>query len=81
MEEQKARVDELQDICRRNPDTKAYLDTKVYPYVRNALEALLKEIDFRKLRVDEGEDLPEIQPLLFLAQYLMRHNPIDVPAG
>jgi hypothetical protein len=77
MEEHKARLEELQDLRRNDPEVKAYLDTKLYPSVRNALEALLIEIDFRKVRVDEGEDLPEIQPLLFLAQYLMRNNPTD----
>jgi hypothetical protein len=67
-------MDQLQELCARDAEAKAYLQSKVFPIVTCAFEALLNEIDFRRKRVEEGEELPEIQPLLFLAQYLMRNN-------
>jgi hypothetical protein len=67
-------MEQLQELCARDPDVKAYLQSRVFPIVTSSFEALLNEIDFRRKRVEEGEELPEIQPLLFLAQYLMRNN-------
>jgi hypothetical protein len=72
-------MDELRELCTSDPDTKAYLNTKVFPTVRECLELLLTELARRQVRVDEGEELPPIQPLLFLAQNLMRRNPQDAP--
>ena len=72
-------MEELQQLIRQKPELRPYLKEKVYPALTDALEALLNEIEHRRLRVEEGEELPEIQPILFLAQYLMRHNPVDQP--
>lgn len=68
-------MERLQELYRQKPELKEYLQANLFPVVADAFEALLKEIDLRRVRVEEGENLPEIQPLLFLAQYLMRHNP------
>ncbi|OHT03909.1 hypothetical protein TRFO_28755 [Tritrichomonas foetus] len=68
-------MEALQQLIRQKPELKPYFQEKVYPVLTNALEALLNEIEFRRLRVEDGEELPEIQPILFLAQYLMRNNP------
>lgn len=70
-------MERLQELYRQKPELKDYLHKKLFPVVADAFEALLKEIDFRRVRVEEGEDLPEIQPLLFLAQYLMRNHPTE----
>ena len=70
-------MDKLQAACQANPNLKPYLTEKVFPILTDALEALLKEIEFRQKRVEGGEMIQEIQPLLFLAQYLMRHNPAE----
>jgi hypothetical protein len=72
-------MNELRELCASDPDVKAYLNTKVFPTVRECLELLLTELARRQLRVDEGEELPPIQPLLFLAQNLMRRSPHDAP--
>ena len=71
-------MEKLQEVYRKNPESREYLQQKVFPVVADAFEALLKEIEFRQKRVEEGEPLPEIKPLLFLAQYLMRNNPTQV---
>ena len=68
-------MEKLQELCRQKPEVKQYLQQNVFPVVADSIEALLNAIDQRKIRVDEGEDLPEIEPLLFLAQHLMRINP------
>ena len=68
-------MEELSNLCHTKPELKPYLQKKVFPTLQKAFEALLEEIEFYKKRKDTGEDLPEIQPLLFLAQYLMRNNP------
>jgi hypothetical protein len=70
-------MNELRELCSSNPDVKAYLNTKVLPTIRECLQLLLTEMARRQVRVDEGEELPPIQPLLFLAQNLMRLNPED----
>lgn len=70
-------MEKLQELCRQKPELKPYLTEKVFPTLTDSLEALLNEIQFRQKRVEAGEQLPEIQPLLFLAQYLMRHNPVE----
>lgn len=71
-------MEELQNLTREKPELKPYFQEKVYPILTNAFEALLNEIEFRRLRAEGGENLPEIQPILFLAQYLMRNNPNEV---
>jgi hypothetical protein len=72
-------VGDLKQLCQSNPEVKSYLDAQVFPVVRDGFESLLKELDFRERRAGEGEELPPIQPLLFMAQYLMRNNPNDRP--
>jgi hypothetical protein len=46
----------------------------VFPILTSGLEELLKAVEDRekKLKESEEEDIPEVQPLLFLARYLMR---------
>jgi hypothetical protein len=61
-------MQELRELCQSNPEAKAYLNAKVFPAVKDCLQLLLTELDRRQTRVDEGEQLPEIQPILFLAQ-------------
>ena len=68
-------MEKLQELCRQKPELKQYLDDKLFPALTNALQALLEEQEFYQKRTSAGEKLPEIQPILFLAQYLMRHNP------
>lgn len=68
-------MEELQDLCRQKPELKPYLTEKLFPVLTEAFEKLLEELEFNKKRTDAGEKLPPIQPLLYIAQYLMRHNP------
>ena len=68
-------MEELQELCAKKPELKKYLDDKLFPTLTEALQALLEEQEFTEKRRSAGEDLPKIQPILFLAQYLMRHNP------
>ena len=68
-------MEELQQLCTEKPELKQYLDEKLFPTLTDALQALLEEQEFTEKRRSAGENLPKIQPILFLAQYLMRHNP------
>ena len=65
-------MENLRHVCESDPNIKAYLSDKVFPVLTDGLEALLKAIDDRK---KNSESLPEIEPILFLAQYLIRNNP------
>ena len=67
-------------------DVRIYLEEKVFPILTDGLEELLKAVDERNKKMnkeptkngeeeEEEEGIPEIQPLLFLAKYLMRHAP------
>ena len=56
-------------------DVRVYLEEKVFPVLTSGLEELLKAVDEREKKIhEEEEDVPEIQPLLFLARYLMSHS-------
>ncbi|EAX97440.1 hypothetical protein TVAG_226840 [Trichomonas vaginalis G3] len=68
-------MEELQAVIREKPELKQYLEEKLFPTLTDGFEALLVEQELMSKRVNSGEKLPEIQPILFLAQYLMRHNP------
>jgi hypothetical protein len=62
---------------KKKPDVRVYLEEKVFPVLTRGLEELLRAVEDRekKLRETEEEEVPEVQPLLFLARYLMRHAP------
>ena len=63
---------------KKKPDVRVYLEEKVFPILTNGLEELLKAVEDREKKlkeVGEEEDIPEIQPLYFLARYLMRNAP------
>jgi hypothetical protein len=59
----------------KKPDVRTYLEEKVFPILTRGLEELLRAVEQRekKLRDSEEEDIPEVQPLFFLARYLMRN--------
>jgi hypothetical protein len=59
----------------KKPDVRTYLEEKVFPILTSGLEELLRAVEQRekKLHDSEEEDIPEIQPLFFLARYLMRN--------
>jgi hypothetical protein len=63
--------------AKKKPDVREYLEEKVFPILTRGLEELLRAVEDRerKLKESEEEDIPEVQPLLFLARYLMRNSP------
>jgi hypothetical protein len=62
--------------AKKKPDVRVYLEEKVFPILTSGLEELLRAVEDRekKLKESEEEDIPEVQPLLFLARYLMRNG-------
>ena len=59
----------------QKPDVRVYLEEKVFPILTNGLEELLRAVEERENKAKEEEDVPEIQPLFFLARYLMKNSP------
>ena len=59
----------------QRPDVRVYLEEKVFPILTSGLEELLMAVEENKKKAKEEEDVPEIQPLFFLARYLMKHSP------
>lgn len=70
-----SKYEQFQRLLHEKPALKDYFEANVFPVLTNALESLLVDIDLRRRRTDSGEEVPPVQPVLFLAQYLMRHNP------
>jgi hypothetical protein len=72
-----ARAAPAGDQGEKKPDVRTYLEEKVFPILTSGLEELLRAVEQREkqLRDSEEEDIPEVQPLLFLARYLMRNAP------
>jgi hypothetical protein len=65
------------DQEKKKPDVRIYLEEKIFPILTSGLEELLRAVEEREkdLKDSEEEDIPEVQPLLFLARYLMRNAP------
>ncbi|XP_019366784.1 PREDICTED: EF-hand calcium-binding domain-containing protein 5 [Gavialis gangeticus] len=61
-------------------DTRAYLLDKLLPTLVPGVEKLLMEVERKKV-LDTSTDPPKLDPIHFLGEYLMRHNPqFDVSA-
>uniref|UniRef100_A0A7M4F639 EF-hand calcium binding domain 5 n=1 Tax=Crocodylus porosus TaxID=8502 RepID=A0A7M4F639_CROPO len=61
-------------------DTRAYLLDKLLPTLVPGVEKLLMEVERKKV-LDTSTDPPKFDPIHFLGEYLMRHNPqFDVSA-
>jgi hypothetical protein len=63
--------------AKKKPDVRVYLEEKVFPILTRVREELLRAVEDRekKAKESEEEEIPDIQPLLFLARYLMRNAP------
>ncbi|XP_075760704.1 EF-hand calcium-binding domain-containing protein 5 isoform X1 [Pelodiscus sinensis] len=55
-------------------DTRAYLLDKLLPTLVPGVEKLLMEVERKKV-LDTDRDPPKFDPINFLGEYLMRHNP------
>ncbi|TFJ99506.1 EF-hand calcium-binding domain-containing protein 5 [Platysternon megacephalum] len=55
-------------------DTRAYLLDKLLPTLVPGVEKLLMEVE-RKKMLETDQDPPKFDPINFLGEYLMRHNP------
>lgn len=64
-----------QTAQQQKPDVRVYLEEKVFPILTSGLEELLTAVEEREKKIQEGEEIPEIHPLFFLARYLMKHAP------
>ncbi|XP_006036172.1 EF-hand calcium-binding domain-containing protein 5 [Alligator sinensis] len=61
-------------------DTRAYLLDKLLPTLVPGVEKLLMEVERKKV-LDTSTDPPKFDPIHFLGEYLMRHNPrFDISA-
>jgi len=65
----------------REPEVKQYLAERVLPALVPGLTHLAKAVEANLAAVADGEDVLEIVPKDFLAQYLFRHNPRYAPAA
>ncbi|CAM4665815.1 unnamed protein product, partial [Lepidochelys olivacea] len=55
-------------------DTRAYLLDKLLPTLVPGVEKLLMEVERKKV-LETDQDPPKFDPINFLGEYLMRHNP------
>ncbi|CAM5164555.1 unnamed protein product [Eretmochelys imbricata] len=55
-------------------DTRAYLLDKLLPTLVPGVEKLLMEVEGKKV-LETDQDPPKFDPINFLGEYLMRHNP------
>ncbi|EMP37784.1 EF-hand calcium-binding domain-containing protein 5 [Chelonia mydas] len=55
-------------------DTRAYLLDKLLPTLVPGVEKLLMEVERKKV-LETDQDSPKFDPINFLGEYLMRHNP------
>uniref|UniRef100_A0A8C3XR49 EF-hand calcium binding domain 5 n=1 Tax=Chelydra serpentina TaxID=8475 RepID=A0A8C3XR49_CHESE len=55
-------------------DTRAYLLDKLLPTLVPGIEKLLMEVERKKV-LETDQDPPKFDPINFLGEYLMRHNP------
>ncbi|XP_067422145.1 EF-hand calcium-binding domain-containing protein 5 [Emydura macquarii macquarii] len=61
-------------------DTRAYLLDKLLPTLVPGVEKLLMEVEKKKV-LETDQDPPKFDPINFLGEYLMRHNPqFDISA-
>ena len=77
--EAKATENETHKLSYLNPSNiRTYLEKKVLQILKCGLEELLKEANNFEKRKESGEEnVPEIQPLYFLARYLMQNSESD----
>ena len=71
----KKKIMEASSQTNQKQDIRVYLEDKVFPILTNGLEELLRAVEERDKKAKEEEDVPEIQPLFFLARYLMKNSP------